>query len=53
MSVGLKNKLSKDEVFLGVIPVGYKKVDGKLVVDEIEGKLIEDFFKMYLFIRSR
>ena len=49
MSVGLKHKLSKDEVFLGVIPVGYKKVNGKLVVDEIEGKLIEDCFKMYLF----
>jgi len=49
MSVGLKNKLSKDEVFLGVVPVGYKKVNGKLVVDRIEGKLIEDCFKMYLF----
>ena len=49
MKGGMKERLLKDEVFMGVVPIGYKKVNKKLIVDKKESKLIKECFKIYLY----
>jgi len=48
MSLGLKQKLRNNDVFLGVVPIGYKKILKKIVTDEVESLLIKDCFSIFL-----
>ncbi len=49
MKNGMKVRLEKNEVFMGIVGIGYKKVEKKIVVDEDKSKLIEDCFKRFLY----
>ena len=49
MKGGMKERLLKDEVFMGVVPIGYKKVNKKLIVNKKESKIIKECFKIYLY----
>lgn len=48
MDFGKRRRLEEGNIILGVIGVGYKKLDNKVVVDESLRKVIEDCFKIYL-----
>lgn len=48
MKGGMKKRLLNDEVFMGITPIGYKRVEKKLIVDKKEAKLIKECYKTYL-----
>lgn len=48
MNDGKKRRLENDEIFLGVVGIGYEKIEKKIRVDESKRKLIEDCFNLYL-----
>ena len=49
MKGGMKERLLKDEVFMGITPIGYKRVGKRIEVDKKEAKLIRESFKTYLY----
>ena len=49
MKGGMKERLLKDEVFMGITPIGYKRVGKRIEVDKKESKLIRESFKIYLY----
>lgn len=48
MNSGKKRKLENDEIFLGVVGIGYEKIEKKIKVDERKRELIENCFNIYL-----
>jgi site-specific DNA recombinase len=49
MKNGMKVRLEKNEVFMGIVGIGYKKEGKKIVIDEIKSKLVQDCFKRFLY----
>jgi len=48
MKGGMRKRLENDEVFMGVVGVGYKRNGKRIEVDGDSKELVEDCYKMYL-----
>ena len=49
MKNGMRVRLEKNEVFMGIVGIGYKKIGKKIVIDEDKSKLIQDCFRRFLY----
>lgn len=44
---GRKDSASKGKFVGGVVPIGYKSIDGKLVIDELKAPIVKFMFEQY------
>lgn len=48
MSYGVKTKLEKGEIIVGMYGIGYKKINGKIEINTQEAELIKTLYKTFL-----
>lgn len=48
MIIGKEEKLKKGEMIIGNVGYGYKRVDGKIVINENEGKWVKIIYNLFL-----
>lgn len=48
MDFGKKRRLNEGKIILGVIGIGYKKENNRVIIDENQKQIIQDCFKIYL-----
>lgn len=48
MSYGVKSKLERGEIVVGMYGIGYKKINGKIEINKQEAELIKTLYKTFL-----
>ena len=48
MDFGKRSRLSEGKIILGVIGIGYRKENDRVIIDESQKSIIQDCFKLYL-----